>query len=197
VSSITQWEKEGGAVSEINEIQGSPAETAPKVSTGRWYAVHTRAKHERRIARELELKGIRTFLPAVHEVHHWSDRRKVLEVPLFSCYVFVNVDGWRGVHLQVLRTPGLLRWVGFDGEPAAIPETQIEAVRSTLANGLRVSSHPFLKIGQRVRVRGGCLDGVEGVLLGENSKDCRLVVSIELIQQSIAVSLHGYDIEPV
>jgi hypothetical protein len=93
-------------------------------------------------------------------------------------------------------TPGFLRWVGVNGEPTAVPDAQIDALRTTLANGLAVSPHPFLKLGQRVRVRGGCLDGIEGILTGKNG-DSRIVLSIDLIQQSIAVSLQGYDVEPV
>ena len=102
---------------------------------------------------------------------------------------------WRHVHGQVLRTPGLLRWVGTNGEPIAIPDSQIDAVRCTLANYLSVSSYPFLQLGQRVRVRGGCLDGVEGILV-EKDKYSRLVLSIDLIQQSLSVALEGYDFEP-
>ncbi len=130
------------------------------------------------------------------EVHRWSDRRKIVEVPLFSCYVFVNSPGWRQVHPLVVRTPGFLQWVGANGEPTAIPDAQIEAVRSPLANGFPACSYPFLKLGQRVRVRGGCLDGIEGILV-KNNGDSRLVVSIDLIQQSISVALQGYDVEPV
>jgi transcription antitermination factor NusG len=141
-------------------------------------------------------KGITAFVPTVKERHRWSDRQKIVEVPLFFCYVFVNVPTWQQVHYEVQRTSGFLRWVGTSGEPTAIPYPQIEAVRSTLAIGLSPSPYPFLKLGQKVRVRGGCLDGVEGILI-ENGSDSRLIVSIDLIQQSVSISLRGYELEPI
>jgi len=159
-----------------------------------WYAVHTRAKHERKVATQLSNKGITAFVPTVKERHRWSDRHKVVEVPLFLCYVFVQVCAWRQVHHQIATTPGLLHWVGVYGEPTAIPDSQIEAVRCMLANDLAVSPFPFLKLGQRVRVRGGCLDGVEGILVGKD-KNSRLVLSLDLIQQSLSVTVEGYEFE--
>lgn len=171
----------------------SPLTDSPRPQ---WYAIHTRAKHERKIAIQLSSKGITAFVPTLKERHRWSDRQKIVEVPLFVCYVFVHVLRWQQVHHEVLRTSGFLRWVGASGEPTAIPDPQIEAVRSTLTNGLSPSPYPFLKLGQKVRVRGGCLDGVEGILI-ENGSDARLIVSIDLIQQSVSISLHGYELEPI
>lgn len=172
------------------------SESFPAALPTRWYAVHTRAKHERKVAAQLLEKGISAFVPTIRETHLWSDRRQLVEVPLFLCYVFVNVMSWQRVHGQVLRTPGLLRWVGVNGEPTAIPDAQIDAVRTTLANDLSASPYPFLKLGQRVRVRGGCLDGIEGIVIRKTG-DCRLVLSIDLIQQAISVAVEGYDIEPL
>jgi transcription antitermination factor NusG len=163
-------------------------------ATAYWYAVHTKAKHERKVARQLEQNNIPVFLPTLREVHDWSDRQKIVEAPLFSCYVFVNVPSWQQVHTRVTHTPGILSWVTTNGEPATIPPAQIEAVRFALTHGASASRYPFLKIGQRVRVRGGSLHGVEGILLAKNG-DSRLVVSIDLIQQSVAVTLHGYELE--
>ncbi len=140
--------------------------------------------------------GITAFVPTTREVHRWSDRRKIVEVPLFSCYMFVNVPGWRQVHSLVVRTPGFLQWVGANGEPTAIPDAQIEAVRCLLTNGFAASRYPFLKLGQRVRVRGGCLDGIEGILV-RKSDNSQLVVSIDLIQACMSVTLHGYELEPL
>jgi transcription antitermination factor NusG len=161
-----------------------------------WYAVHTKAKHERKVAHQLEQNSIPVFLPTLREVHDWSDRQKVLEVPLFACYVFVNVPSWQQVHTRISHTPGIFSWVTMNGEPAPIPPSQIEAVRSALNRGTAASRYPFLKAGQKVRVRGGSLDGVEGILVANNG-DSRLVVSIDLIQQSVAVALHGYELEPL
>jgi len=160
----------------------------------RWYALHTRAKHEKAIGAQLLSKGIDTFVPSVREIHRWSDRSKTVDVPLFSCYVFVH-DILSKAHLPVLRTPGVLRWVGANGEPAVIPDSQIEAVRSLVGKDVPLWPHSFLKVGQRVRIRGGSLDGVEGTLIDRRGER-KLVISIDLIQQSLAMTIDGYDIEP-
>jgi transcription antitermination factor NusG len=161
-----------------------------------WYAVHTRARHEKMVAERLSEQGLPNFLPIVRETHRWSDRKRVVELPLFSCYVFVRMTAGARDRLQVCRTNGVLQVVGSRGEGIPIPEEQIEAVRSLLAEQLPWSEHPFLKIGQRVRICGGSLDGVEGILLARNG-DRTLVVSVDAIQRSIAVRIEGYHVEPI
>jgi transcription antitermination factor NusG len=161
-----------------------------------WYALHTRARHERIVVQRLREQGVTTFLPLVTEVHRWSDRRKSVELPLFSCYVFVKLSATSEERLRVLRIDGVFKFVGARGMGTPIAETQIDAVRTLIGQQLPWSSHPFLKIGQRVRVRGGALDGVEGILLSRND-DNTLVVSIDAIQRSLAVRIQGYDLEPV
>lgn len=161
----------------------------------KWYALHTRAKHEKAVGAQLQMKGVQTFVPSVRQMHRWSDRTKTVDVPLFSCYVFVH-DVFSRAQLTVIRTPGVLRWVGANGEPAAIPDSQMEAVRSLLEGNVPLWPHSFLKMGQRVRIRGGSLDGVEGTLIGRKGER-KLVISIDLIQQSLAMIIDGYDIEPV
>ena len=156
----------------------------PIVASGieNWYAVQTRARHERAVAQRLREQGVTTFLPLVTEVHRWSDRRKSVELPLFGCYVFVKVPPTGEDRLRVLRIDGVLKFVGTRGVGTPIAEAQIDAVRTL--------------IGQRVRVRGGALDGVEGILLSRND-DNTLVVSIDAIQRSLAVRIQGYDLEPI
>ncbi len=173
----------------------STAEFMTDATQARWYALHTRAKHEKFIGEQLHFKGVETFVPTVRQIHRWSDRSKAVDVPLFSCYVFVH-DVLPRAHVSTLRTPGVLRWVGTHGEPAAIPDSQMEAVRSLVERNLPLWPHPFLKVGQRVRIRGGSLDGVEGTLV-EKKGERKLVISIDLIQQSLAVAIDGYDIDPV
>jgi transcription antitermination factor NusG len=162
----------------------------------RWYAVHTRARHEKMVAERLQDQGVTVFLPLVKETHRWSDRKKTVEIPLFGCYVFVKFVPDNRSRLRVCRTDGVLQIVGVRGEGTAIPEEQIEAVRALLAEKLPFSSHPFLKVGQRVRIRGGALDGVEGVLLSRNG-DRTLIVSVDVIQRSLAVRIEGYHLEAV
>ena len=166
---------------------------SPEVSV--WHAVHTRARHEKTVAAQLLEKRVTAFVPTVREVHAWSDRKRLFDVPLFSCYVFVQVPIWRSVHLKVLSTPGVLRWVGSRTEPAVIPEREIDAVRALVTNGFEPSSYPFLKIGQKVRVCGGCLDGVEGMLVAKNGAK-HLVISIDVIHQSMAIKVDGYKVVP-
>jgi transcriptional antiterminator NusG len=171
---------------------------APIIASGteNWYAVHTRARHERTVAHRLRELGVDTFLPLVTEVHRWSDRRKSVEMPLFGCYVFVKLPPTGEGRLRVLRIDGVFKFVGARGVGTPIAEAQIDAVRTLIGQQLPWSSHPFLQIGQRVRVRGGALDGVEGILLSRND-DNTLVVSIDAIQRSLAVRIQGYDLEPV
>jgi transcription antitermination factor NusG len=161
-----------------------------------WYAIQTRARHEKSIVSRLQNQHFTTFLPLVSEVHRWSDRRKLVELPLFSCYVFVRLHPTVEQRLHILRLDGVISFVGVGWEGTPIPDAQIEAVRSLLARQLPFRTHPFVKIGQRVRIRGGALDGVEGTLLSRNG-DRTLVVSIDAIQRSLAVRIDGYDFEPV
>ncbi|HUK26222.1 MAG TPA: UpxY family transcription antiterminator [Terriglobales bacterium] len=162
----------------------------------RWYAVHTRARHEKMVAERLVEQGLTSFLPLVKETHRWSDRKKIVELPLFSCYVFARMLPGNTQRVQVCRTDGVLQVVGMGGEGIPIPDEQIQAIRALLAEQLSFSAHPFLKIGQRVRIRDGALDGVEGILLSRNG-DRTLVVSVDAIQRSLAVRIEGYRVEAV
>lgn len=159
-----------------------------------WYAIQTRARHEKAVAQRLQEQGVTTFLPLVTEVHRWSDRKKNVEMPLFSCYVFAKMVP-REDRLRVYRVNGVFRIVGTHGEATAIPEEQIEAVRILVQQKLPWFSHSFLKVGQRVRIRGGALDGVEGVLTAQ-AGGRTLVVSVDAIQRSLAVRIEGYQVEP-
>lgn len=166
-------------------------------SIPQWYAVHTRAKHEKRVAAELARKQITTFLPLITEIHKWSDRKAKVEVPLFSCYLFVNIDPSAEARISVLRIPGVLTFVGGNHRGAAVPDQEIESIQALLARKVPFAPHPFLQVGQRVRVRGGALDGIEGVLERCGAGGSRLVLSVQTIQRSLSISIEGYDVEPV
>src|SRR5207237_6676918 len=159
-----------------------------------WYAVQTRARHEKVVSERLQEQGLTTFLPMISEVHQWSDRRKTVELPLFSCYVFVKMAPRNEERVRVHRVNGVFGSIGVRGEGTPIPDEQIQAVRTLISEQLTWSFHPFLKIGQRVRIRGGSMDGVEGVLVARNG-DRTLVVSIDAIQRSLAVRIECYDVE--
>jgi len=161
-----------------------------------WYALHTRARHEKVVVERLAERGVETFLPTISEVRRWSDRKKAVQLPLFSCYVFARFLPKRLDRLQILRVGGVLGLVGSQGEGTPIPDEQVEAVQTLVQGGLPWSTYPFLKIGQRVRIRGGALDGLEGILVSRSGSDT-LVISVDAIQRSLAVRVEGYRVEPV
>jgi transcription antitermination factor NusG len=161
-----------------------------------WYSLQTRPRHEKMVAQRLEERGVTTYLPLVSEVHRWSDRKKTVQMPLFSCYVFAKFIPERTERLRVLRVEGVFGLVGSKGEGSPIPDEQIEAVRNLVSGDIPWSSHPFLKIGQRVRIRSGALDGLEGILVSRNG-DRTLVISVDAIQRSLSVRVEGYEVEPV
>lgn len=160
-----------------------------------WYALQTRCRHEKMVACRLQERGVVSFLPMVTEVHRWSDRKKKVELPLFGCYVFARLLPTNEDRLRALRIDGVFGLVGVPGVGTPIPDEQIDAVRMIVQERLTWTSHPFLKIGQRVRIRSGALDGVEGILVSRRG-ECTLVVSIDAIERSLAVRIEGYDVEP-
>jgi transcription antitermination factor NusG len=162
----------------------------------RWYALHTRARHEKAIERRLREQGMEAFVPTTIQVHSWSDRKKKVEVPLFSCYVFIRSALSAEDRTRVYRVESVHGFVGTRGSSLPIPDDQIESIQKVLTQTAPWRSYPFLKVGQRVRVRGGAMDGVEGAFLSENG-DHSLIISIDAIQRSMAVRIDGYDVEPV
>jgi len=190
------WDSESEAMSSAGQIIDTSLGLACLGEQPQWYAIHTRPRHEKRTASELEGKGIVTFLPLVTEIHRWSDRRKKVELPLFRGYLFVNIPVSAELRVAVLSTGGVLNFVGAHNQGTSIPESQIEQIRTLLDSKVPFSSHPFLKVGQRVRIRGGCLEGMEGILTAQNGAN-RLVVSVDGIHRALSISLEGYDVEPV
>lgn len=168
--------------------------TLPQSSS--WYALKTMSRHERLVSCELESQGITTFLPSVTEVHRWSDRRKKVERPLYPSYLFVRGSMSPQIRRAVLFSRGVAGFITMGGQPTPIPDEQIASVQTLLTHGITCAAHPFLKVGQRVRIRGGALDGVEGMLTGFNGEK-GLLISIDSIQQSLAVRIEGYDVEVV
>jgi transcription antitermination factor NusG len=156
-----------------------------------WYAAYTHSRHEKRVAQQLEARGIEHFLPLYRSVRRWKDRRKELDLVLFPGYIFVRlslVD-----RLSVLRLPGVVRFVSFNGEPAALPGTDVEALRNGLTQGVRARHHPYLTAGRRVKVVNGPLAGAKGVLL-RTKTNCRVVISIDAIMRSVSVEIDEADV---
>lgn len=162
----------------------------------RWYAVSTRSRQEKVAAQYLQGAGISSFLPLVTEIRRWSDRKKAISTPLFSGYVFVQILPANELRAQVLKAPGVVQFVGNQSSPLPISEQEIRDIHSILSSRVACSPYPFLKIGQRVRIVGGSLDQIEGTLVGRGS-GTRLIISIELIQRSLAISVSDFEVEPV
>ena len=169
---------------------------AAVVEEPRWYAIHTRARHEKAVTSQLERIGVTAFLPLTRQTHRWSDRKKTIECVLFDCYTFVRPESYAQNYLHIVKTPGVIGFVGIRGVGLPIPDKEIEDIRVLLDNDIPCTPYPFLTTGRRVRIRGGCMDGLEGILVAKNS-DQSLIVSVEMIQRSLAVRIDGYDVEPV
>jgi transcription antitermination factor NusG len=161
-----------------------------------WYAVHTKSRHEKRVAAQLAEQSVCTFLPLLVQVNRWSDRKCKVETPLFSCYAFVRIAPTAEDRLKILRTPGVLGFVGYDRRATAIPHEQMESIRTVIRENIPCFPHPFLQTGKRVRIRGGSLDGVEGIL-ERHGADQSLIVSVELLHRSVSIRVAGYDVEVV
>jgi transcription antitermination factor NusG len=162
--------------------------------TTAWWVLYTRHQHEKTVAEMLSAKGFEVFLPLYESMRRWKDRSKMLTLPLFPCYVFVR----GGIHrrLQVVTTPGV-HMILFHGENVAIiPEIEVDAIRKAVEGPFRVEPHPFLKCGERVRVTRGSLEGVEGVLVRKKNL-YRLILSVSMMAQSVAVEIDATDVEPL
>lgn len=157
----------------------------------RWYAAYTCAQHEKRVAAELGMREVEHFLPLYSSVRRWKDRRVTLELPLFPGYVFVRLA--LRERLRVVQIPSVVRLVGFNGLPTALPDEEMEILRTGICQSLRAEPHPFLTVGRRVRIIRGPFAGLEGVVKRKKS-GMRVVVSLELIQRSVAVDVDATDV---
>jgi transcription antitermination factor NusG len=157
-----------------------------------WYVAQTQARHEKRVAEQLEGRGIEHFLPLYERVSQWKDRRVRLQVPLFDGYVFVRL--LLRERLRALEIPSIVRLVGFTGLPVALPDVEIESLRSGVVRKMHFEPYPYLTLGRRVRVVRGPLEGSEGILIRKKSH-LRVVISINLIRRSVALEVDSADIE--
>jgi len=164
------------------------------VSNASWYALYTRHQHEKMVDQVLTNKGFNTFLPLYATSHNWKDRTKALSLPLFPCYVFLK--GGIERRLQILTTPGIYGLVSSAGQPAAIPDIEIEAIRRVVQSGARVEAHPYLKCGNWVRVKCGPLTGIEGILVRKKNIS-RLVLSVEILGTAAAIEVAAFQVEAV
>jgi len=175
-------------------VDNSGVLTASADTLPRWFAVYTTPRHEKHVSEILAERQIETFLPLYRANRQWKKSSPVvLDLPLFPTYVFVRIARQaRGV---VLGTPGVLSIVGSSKEAWPLPELEIDALRSGLLER-KIEPHPYLVVGERVRIMAGVMTGVEGVLVRKKNY-LRVVLSLDTIMRSVAVEVNANDIEPV
>ncbi len=169
---------------------------ASLAEAAQWYAIQTRSRFEKKVVAELEHRGVESFLPVQQQVRQWSDRKKVVSFPLFPGYAFVHIPPVSRLRVTVASVPGVVGFVGTNRGPVAIPAAEIEHIQTLLLNNIPVAGEPFPRIGQRVRISGGVLDGLEGVLVGTRGER-RFVVSVSTIERSISFCIEGYELEAI
>lgn len=186
----------------VSTLPGSPVTTEGYLQTlnsnscedAGWWALYTRHQHEKVVADVLTLKGFEVFLPEYTSVRRWKDRRTRLTLPLFPCYVFVR--GRIDRRLQIISTPGIHMVLSHGDQIVTIPDSEICNIRSVVESYLDVEPHPFLRCGERVRVTHGPLTGVEGILIRKKNL-YRLVLSVSMLAQSVAVEIDAVNVAPV
>lgn len=160
-----------------------------------WYVLYTRSRHEKFATQELARKGFDTFLPLRRVTRHWSDRKKVIEEPLFRGYLFIHIPIRE--RLAVLKTSGVVGFVGKTGlNPTEVPEQEILSVKRLVEQEIQADPFPYLKNGNRVYIRSGPFKGVEGFIIRKD-KHCRLVISLNLLRQSLSIQVDAACVEPI
>lgn len=164
-----------------------------QMNAPRWYALRTKSRHEKHVRDGLAKQGIEPLLPTVKRLSQWKDRRKEIEVPLFSGYCFVRFV--QEERLPVQKVSGVVEIVGSGSQPEPIPDEEIEALKTLLTSVLPYDPHPYLHEGMAVEVVRGPLQGVHGILLRKEKRH-RLVLGVRLIQQAAAVEIDVNDVVP-
>ncbi len=155
-----------------------------------WYAIWTRSHSEQLVADQLLAKGLQVFLP---KISVWSRRggvRHAIRVPMFSGYVFLNESVDKNTYLDVIKARGVVRILGDRWDSlSAISDGEIEGLQALVNSGVAITPHSYLREGQRVRITGGPLKGVDGILVDNKSEKGLLVLSVDLLQRSVAVQI--------
>lgn len=162
-----------------------------------WYAIYTRSRHEQKVNDRLREKNIETFLPLIECWSRRKDRRKRIYLSLFPGYLFVRTLMDVDTRLDILKTESVVRILRNGGIPATIPDEQIDSIKTLMNSGVSPTPHPYLKEGMRVRVMGGPLIGIEGILLKTKPNKHRLIISVDLLQESVCVEIDELDVEPI
>jgi transcription antitermination factor NusG len=158
-----------------------------------WYALTVKPQHEKSVAEQLESKTLETYLPLYRAKRRWSDRVKVIELPLFSRYVFCRFSFED--RLKVMQITSINRIVSFGGKPCAVDDQVIQTLRAIVGSGLACSPWPFVRVGQRVRICAGPLAGTEGILTREKS-GYRVVINVDILNRGVAVEVERDLVQP-
>ena len=172
----------------------APQSNEAEWTASRWFALYTRSRHEKFLDRELRKKGIETFLPLRKITRRWSDRTQIIEEPLFQSYLFVRIP--LAGRWAVLNTVGAVCFVARSGGvPVEVPERELVTVRRFVEEEICLDPFPYLKEGKRVYVRSGPFKGAEGFIVRKDTH-CRLVVSLDLLMQSVSIRIDESCVEP-
>ena len=156
-----------------------------------WYAVRTKSNCERAASIALSQKGYDSFLPTYSVQHRSKQRLITKERPLFPGYFFCRFDMLK--RMPIMTTPGVLFVLGFGNDPTPVPESEIEAIQTVVRSGRTAAPYPLTREGDRIRINGGPMKGLEGVLV-RHKADYRLVISVTMLQRSVAVEVDRDDI---
>lgn len=183
-----------GGLCQVDMSEGPAPTYAPSPIELRWYAVYTCAQHEKSVAKQLAVRSVECFLPLYEKVRRWKDRRVKIQFPLFAGYVFARLS--LKDRLRAVQVPGIVRLVGFNGNPTPLPDDEILALRNGLSAAHGAEPCSYVLVGRPVRIVSGPLTGLEGILVKKRS-GMRFVISLHLIQRSVTVEVQAADLEPI
>lgn len=168
----------------------SPASGSAPSPSARWFVLWTRSHCERLVHDQLASKGLALFLP---EIEVWSRRggvRRVIRVPMLPGYLFLHTVPCNSTYVEVRKARGLVSLLGATGaSAAAVPDAEVGALQKVVQSRLPAAPHPYLREGTRVRITRGPLTDVEGVLLRSKPSRGMLILSVDLVQRSVAVEV--------
>ena len=160
-----------------------------------WYVVHVRSRHEFSVTERLMKSGIDAFLPVVERLRRWKDRKKLVAFPLFPGYLFVHIRKNNIVKLSVLKTPGVVSFIGkTPGDPEPVPDEQIISLKKLVESKESLDPYPYLKEGNRVKIKSGPLAGVDGMLI-ERKGLHHLVLSVDILRQGVSIQVEASSVE--
>ena len=162
-----------------------------------WYAIHARSRHEDVVFHGLKRKMIETFLPRVQVMSRRKDRRKRILVPLLPGYLFVHTDMNPSQYWDIIKTYGVVRVIGIEGKPVPVKDEEIVSLRILDGTDRTVRNQAYIKQGDKIMIMEGALKGLTGYYMKHKGKSDKVVVSIELLQRSLAVEIENWRVEKI